>query len=157
MFDQIHPVSNDADPYATLGDIYAMQDVPEVDVKIVRWTASGKALKLRVRGLSLPVQEKIQQAALVKNQKTGVWEQSRTQFVIESLQQIVKVPTIDKTAAQLMLDKNPLVINALVDFGWALVAFTDDELEKAAHALLPDPAALASEGDAPSTDDDPLA
>lgn len=161
MFEVVQPLPGaDAAPYATTADILAQQDIPELDVKIVRWTASGAPLKLRIRGLDLPTQDKITQAALVKNPKTGLWEQSRVLFAIESLQYIIRVPTIDKGAAQAMLQKNPNVINALVDFGWDLASFTDDMLERAAHALLPpdtDTAALSDASDAPGADDEPLA
>jgi hypothetical protein len=149
MIADVRPVLLDTDPYATAEQILATQDLPEVDVKITRWTASGKPLKLRVRGLDLPTQDKIQQAALVKNPKTGLWERSDVLFAIETLQHIIRVPGIDQGTARAMLQKNPMVINALVDFGWGLVAFTDEMLEKAAHALLPpdaDAAALAEPG-----------
>jgi hypothetical protein len=160
MFDQVVPIAPSADPYATSADIQAIQDIPEIDVTITRWTASGRPLKLRIRGLDLPDQDAIQQAALVKNAKTGLWEQSRVLFCVETLQRIIRVPAIDKGMAQTMLRKNPLVINALVDLGWSLSAFTDDELEKAAYDLLPpdaDAAALAPAGDTPLADDEPLA
>lgn len=161
MLDQVHPLaSTDDGPYATAADLLGVQDIPELDVKIIRWHASGQALKLHVRGLSLPVQDKINQAALVKNAKTNIWETSRFLFCVETLQVGVRMPAIDGGIARSLLEKNPVVINALVDFIWSLAAFTDDELEKAAYALLPpdaDPAALAPDGDAPSPDDEPLA
>lgn len=160
MLDQIHPLIPNADPYATTADLLAVQDIPEVDITVVRWTASGAALKLRVRGLDLPKQDAIQLAALVKNPKTGLWEQSRVLFAIETLRIGVRVPELDAATAKALLGKNPTVINALVDFIWGLAGYTDELLEQAAHALLPtdaDAAALAEPSDAPGADGEPLA
>lgn len=144
MLDQIQPIlPDDTDPYATTEEILAVQDLPGYNVKIARWHANGKPLKLRVRGLDLPTQDKINQACLVKNPKTGLWEQSRVLLAVETLQVGIRVPEIDAGTARAMLQKNPVVINALVDFIWALAAFTDAMLEKAAHALLDADAAAA--------------
>lgn len=72
MLDQVQPIpSNEPVQYASVEEILAVQDLPERNVQIKNWTASGKPLVLRVRGLDLPTQIRIIQASNVKVSISG--------------------------------------------------------------------------------------
>ena len=137
MFEHVQPVTADGEPYATAGDLTTVDDLPQRDVRITRWHASGRALKLRIRGPNLDEQDAIHQEALIKNKKTGEWEEHRPTFCEATLRRCVTVPTLDAGQAKAMRGKNPVIIGALVDLIWALPVFSDDELEKLALDLAP--------------------
>lgn len=153
MLQHIQPLlSDDNEQYASAEEILAQQDLPERDVKITHWHANGRPLKLKVRGLDLPTQIRIMQVSTVKNPKTQQYERDEVAFAIETLQTI-RVPHIDAGTARAMVRKNPVIIRSLVDYIWALAALTDEQIEQAARALLPEYAdAEAFNGDSPSAD-----
>lgn len=155
MFQHVQPIASDAEPYATAGDLTTIDDLPQRDVRITRWSVGGRALKLRIRGPNLDEQDEIHQAALVKNKKTGEWEEHRPTFCEATLQRCVVAPTLDAGQAKAMRKKNPLIIGALVDLIWALPVFSDDELEKLALDLAPpnpDASTPADDSDPESTE-----
>ena len=139
MFQHVQPVTGDGEPYATVEELTAVSDIPQRDVKVTRWFASGRALKLRIRGPNLDEQDEIHQAALVKNKKTGEWQEHRPTFCAATLQRCVIMPQLDAGQAAMMRKKNPVIIGALVDLIWALPVFSDDELEKLALDMAPPP------------------
>jgi hypothetical protein len=153
MFDELTPISINATPYGTVEELLAVDDLVEQDVTIRRWSVGGRSLKLRLKALNLEQQDAIHQAALVKNPKTGLWEEHRPTFCTESLMRLVRVPALDIGQARTLVKKNPTVINALVDFGWALSALDTAALEAAALALAPQPDADTTA----TTDDRPVA
>jgi hypothetical protein len=140
MFQEIIPIVPNTDPYATVDTLLVIDDLIEQDVTIRRWYASGKSLKVRLKALNLEQELDIQQAALTKNAKTGNWEQHRAIFCAESLVRLIRVPALDIDQARALVKKNPVVIGALVDFGWALSSLDSATLEAAALALTPPPA-----------------
>lgn len=137
MFQHVQPVTADAEPYATVEELTTVSDMPQRDVKITQWHASGRTLKLRIRGPNLDEQDAIHQEALVKNRKTGEWQEHRPTFCAATLQRCVVMPQLDAGQAQAMRKKNPVIIGALVDLIWALPVFSDDELEKLARDMAP--------------------
>lgn len=137
MFQEVRPTLLNADAYASVDDLLGLDDLIEHDITIRRWHRNGRALKLRVKALNLEQQDQIYQASLIKNKKTGEWETARLSYCVETLQRAVRVPTLDLPQAQSLAHKNPVIINALVDFIWSLAAFDGDELEKVAYALAP--------------------
>jgi hypothetical protein len=139
MLKDVQPIAPDGEPYATVEELTTVNDMPQRDVKVTRWFASGRALKLRVRGPNLDEQDAIHQAALTKNKKTGEWQEHRPTFCAETLQRCVVMPQLDTGQAQVMRKKNPVIISALVDLIWALPVFSDDELEKLALDMAPPP------------------
>jgi hypothetical protein len=118
-------------------NLTTVDDMPQKDAYITRWFASGRVLKLRIRGPSLDEQDAIRQAALLKNKKTGEWQEHKPTFCAETLQRCVVMPQLDAGQAAAMRKKNPVIIGALVDVIWALPVFSDDELEKLALDLAP--------------------
>lgn len=137
MLKDVQPIGPDAEPYATAEELTTVDDMPGRDVRITRWFASGRMLKLRVRGPNLDEQDAIRQEALVKNKKTGEWQEHRPTFCAATLQRCVIVPPLDTAQAASMRKKNPVIIGALVDLIWALPVFSDEELEKLALDMAP--------------------
>jgi hypothetical protein len=151
MLDEVRPALLNADAYASVDDLLTMDDLHEQDVTIKRWHRNGKALKLRVKALNLEQQDAIYQASMVKNKKTGEWETARLVFCAETLTRSVRMPSLDTAQAQALARKNPVIINALVDFIWALAALDAETLEAAAHAMAP-PDPNAEPGDNAGTE-----
>ena len=121
--------SGDAD-YATATDLLAVDDLPERDITIRRWTKAGKSLKLRVRALDLDQQERIDIESLIKHEKTEEWVRSGAIYAAATLREAVIVPTLDDAKAHLMRKHNPVIIGELVRFIWTLSALDDAFLEK---------------------------
>lgn len=153
MFQHVQPIPADAEPYATAGELTAIDDMPQRDVRITRWFASGRTLKLRIRGPNLDEQDAIHQEALTKNRKTGEWQEHRPAFCAATLQRCIVMPQLDAGQAAAMRKKNPVIIGALVDLIWALPVFSDDELEKLALDMAP-PADPDSTPDADAGDNE---
>jgi hypothetical protein len=141
-------VADEPVSYASAEDLLTVSDLPERNVTIRRWHKNGKPLKIRIRALDLDQQDKVNQAALVKNTKTGAWEQSTAAFNAAALLEMIVVPKLTHEQAQAMRKHNPVIIQSLVDFGWGLSALDDDTIEGYARALAnptPDPATAATD------------
>lgn len=136
MFEDIQPLlTEQAVTYATADDLLTVSDLPERNVTIRRWHKNGKALTIRVRALDLDQQDRINQAALAKNGKTGEWQQSVAAFNAATLLEAMTVPKLDSAQAQAMRKRNPVIIEKLVQFIWSLSALDDDTIEEYARAL----------------------
>jgi len=139
MFKEVLPTTPGGGSYATIDDLLVVNDLVEIDITITRWTVGGQALRARIKALNLEQQDEIHQAALMKNKKTGEWQEHRPTFCAESLVRLFQVPSIDIGHARALVKKNPVVIGEVVDLGWALAVFSSDELEKLALDLAPPP------------------
>jgi hypothetical protein len=136
--------------YASAEDLLTVSDLPERAVTIRRWHKNGRALTIRVRALDLDQQDRVNQAALTKNAKTGEWQQSVAAFNAATLEHAIVVPRLDTAQAQAMRKHNPVIIEKLVNFIWSLSALDDDTIEQYARALAnPPPDTATPEGDAP--------
>ncbi len=150
MFDELTPLLA-AEPvvYASAEDLTTVADLPERAVTIRRWHKNGKALTIRVRALDLDQQDRVNQAALIKNTKTGEWQQSIAAFSAATLLEAITVPRLTKEQAQAMRGHNPIIIEKLVDFVWSLSALDDDTIEHYARTLAnPTPDTGTTDGDA---------
>ena len=148
MFNEITPIMADTPVvYASADDLLTVADLPERNVTIRRWHKNGKALTIRVRALDLDQQDRVNQAALTKNAKTGVWEQSTAAFNAAVLLDAVVVPKLTPEQARAMRKHNPVIVGKLVDFIWSLSALDDDTIESYARTLAnPTPDADATAG-----------
>jgi hypothetical protein len=136
MFDEIQPLlAADAVVYASAEDLLTVTDLPERNVTIRRWHKNGKPLTIRVRALDLDQQDRVNQAALTKNAKTGEWQQSVAAFNAATLLEAIIVPKLTPEQAQAMRKHNPVIIDKLVNFVWSLGALSDDTIEEYARAL----------------------
>lgn len=133
--------------YATADDLLTVSDLPERNVTIRRWHRNGKALTIRIRALDLDQQDKINQESIVKNKKTGDWEQSEPVFCAASLRELCVVPKLTNEQAQAMRKHNPIIIRKLVNFGWLLSALDDDTIEQMARLQNPPNTPTADVGD----------
>lgn len=151
---EVQPLfESNTDPYASVGDLLQVDDLMEIDLTIPRWR-----LKVRVKALSLEQQALINQAALVKNAKTGLWETSDPLFYTATLEHGIIAPRLSKEQARGMQAHNPTIIRALGDLIWLLSALDVTDVEKAAHALAPDdPQAPANATGGTDAADDPPA
>lgn len=149
MYEEVTPLLTDTPVvYASAEDLLTVSDLPERNVTIRRWHKNGKPLTLRIRALDLDQQDKINQAALIKNTKTGTWEQSTAAFNVAALLEMVIVPKLTPEQAQAMRKHNPVIVQSLVDLGFALSALDDETIERHARILAnptPDPTAAASD------------
>lgn len=153
MFQEVQLIGPNADPYASVDDLIAVDDMVQADITVRRW--GEKPLKLRVRGPSLDEQDAIHQAALMKNPKTGEWEEHRPTFCAETLQRCVIMPQLDVGQSKMMRKKNPVIINAITDIIWVLPTLGPDDLEKLALDLAPpntDNAPALNAGDSEGTE-----
>lgn len=153
MFDDVQPLLSDqAVVYASADDLLSVVDLPERNVTIRRWHRNGKPLTIRVRALDLDQQDRINQAALTKNPKTGEWQQSIAAFNAATLLEAVAVPKLTPDQAKAMRSHNPIIIQKLVNFVWSLSGLDDETIEGYARALAnptpdPDPAAADAAGE----------
>lgn len=137
MINEVRPTLLASGEYASVNDLLEQADLLEQDVEIKRWHRNGRALRVRVKALNLVQQDAIHLAALVKHKKTGLWEADRSIFCAQTLMEGLRMPSLDLAQAQALVRKNPVVINSLVDFIWALAALDLETLEQAAHAMAP--------------------
>jgi hypothetical protein len=148
--DELSPIMADTPVvYASAEDLMTVADLPERNVIIRRWHKNGKPLTLRIKALDLDQQDRVNQAALEKNRKTGEWQHSVAAFNAATLLELVIVPKLTPEQAQAMRKHNPVIIQSLVDFGWGLSALDDDTIEGYARALAT-PAPDLAPPDAPS-------
>lgn len=150
MFDEVQPLmAESAVVFATADDLLTVADLPERNVTIRRWHKNGKPLTIRVRALDLDQQDRITQAAMIKNNKTGAWEQSVAAFNAATLHEALTTPKLTAEQARAMRQHNPIIIQKLVDFIWSLAALDDATIEQYARTLAPSDTPQA-EGDTPS-------
>ena len=131
--------------YATLDEILACSDLPELDVSVDFWPGSdGRPLLLRVRGLDLVEQDRVRTAAAravdPADRALGVTQHWPT-FVIHSLALGVAVPRMTVERARPLAQKNARACELLVDLIWTISASSQariDELFKQAAGLAGD-------------------
>lgn len=149
MFEEVQPLmAADAVVLASAEDLLAVADLPERNVTVRRWHKNGKPLTIRVRALDLDQQDRVNQAALIKNAKTQEWQQSVAAFNAATLFEAIVVPKLTPEQAQAMRKHNPVIVEKLVNFVWSMAALDDDTIEGYARALAnptPDPAAAAAD------------
>lgn len=147
MFEELTPLLADTPVvYASAEDLLTVSDLPERAVTIRRWHKNGKPLTIRIRALDLDQQDKINQAALEKNKKTGEWQQNVAAFNAATLLEAVIVPRLTPEQAQAMRKHNAVILDKLVTFIWSLSSLDDDTIEQYARSLAnspPDPTAAA--------------
>lgn len=130
-----HLFQGDPGEYATADDLLTLSDLFEQDVTIRRWHKNGRPLKLRIRALDLDQQDRILADAMVKNERTGLWESSEAIYCAASLRELCAIPHLNDAQAQQMRKHNPTIIKALVRYGWLLSALDDERLEAEAAKL----------------------
>jgi hypothetical protein len=149
MFEELTPIMADTPvSYASAEDLLTVSDLPERAVTIRRWHKNGRALTIRVRALDLDQWDKVNQAALIQNKKTGAWEQSIAAFNAAVLLEAVIVPKLAPEQAKAMRQHNPVIIGKLVEFIQSLSALDDETIENYARILAnptPDPATTESD------------
>lgn len=149
MFEELTPLMSDQPVvYASAEDLLTVSDMPERAVTVRRWHKNGKPLTIRIRALDLDQWDRVNQAALIKNNKTGDWQQSIAAFNAAVLLEAVIVPKLTPEQARAMRQHNPIIIGKLVEFVQSLSALDDETIEGYARVLAnptPDPAAAESD------------
>lgn len=149
--DEVQPLpSGYAVVYASAEDLLTVGDLPERNITIRRWQKGGAPLVIRIRALDLDQQDRINQESLIRNPKTGAWEQSTAAFCAASLRELCVSPKLTNEQAQAMRKRNPDIIRKIVDFGWFLGGLDDETIERAARAMAnPEPSPSPDAGDPP--------
>lgn len=114
-----------ADATASVTDLMAVDDMPEATVRVERWKQA-----VRLKGPNLPQQVAIIQQSRKKDLLTNTIVRDQPKFVALTLQHCMVSPRLDGAQAKLLTEsKNPVILNALVDFCWEqLLNISLDEL-----------------------------
>ena len=103
--------------YCSIADIFETDDIPQATIRVPQWKSHGRAVAIRVRGLSLMQREIVAR------------ESAQTDGTINNVAQIeatiregVLVPKFDLATASRLRHKNPLALQQIAEFIWALSA-----------------------------------
>lgn len=117
---------------ATLDDILACSDLPEVPVRVDFWRKRGRSLVIRVRGLDLDEQERVRSAANravpAEDRALGTTQHWPT-FVVMTLALAVASPRITVEQAKQLVHKNARAVEQLADLAWTLSATSQERID----------------------------
>lgn len=124
---------------AQLEALLALSDRAEITVTVRRW-----GVALRLKALSYPQQEAIERGA---RRKDG--ERDPVRFTALTLHHAVLAPPLDEAQALLLAqNKNPSILNELVDFIWITLSSLDQrDIDAAVNEIANLAAAAAAHPD----------
>jgi hypothetical protein len=134
--------------YATIADIFELDDLPQATIRVPQWKRRGKPLAIRVRGLSLLQRDIVARESLRPDGTINTVAQ-----IEATLREGVLVPQFDAATASRLRQKNPVALEQIAQFIWALSSLDQDLINATVTQLArADPAPADDAHDPPASD-----